>query len=84
MDYSRKPIKLCTRCGVEFISDTPDRICKDCKSLKRMPSYTQINARLLEDCRNADKLGISYGVYKASEKIWVRKFKLKTLEEQKK
>lgn len=40
------------------------------------------NAQLIEDVSHADKLGISYGVYKASEAVWIRKYKLRIMEEQ--
>ena len=66
-------MKFCIKCGCEFESERPDKICPECKARPKMPSFAQVNKKLIEDVRISSQLGISYGKYKANERNYRRR-----------
>lgn len=72
-------VQLCAKHGIDYDGSVPDTGRK-----KSYASFKQINAKLLKDSHNADKLGISYGEYKAGEITWAKRVrKMELIEERK-
>lgn len=72
-------LQLCAEHGIEFDGCAPDAGRK-----KNYKSFKKVNAKLLKDSHNADKLGISYGEYKAGEITWAKRLRIMELLEERK
>lgn len=70
MTYLEYSMKICIKCGVEFESNNLDKVCPDCKNKPKRASFEKLNAKLINDVKQASKLGLSYGKYKGDEKVW--------------
>lgn len=70
MTYSEYAMKICIKCGVEFESNSLDKMCPECKNKPKRASFEKLNEKLINDVKQASKLGISYGKFKGDERVW--------------
>lgn len=80
--------KTCEQCGRQFYSRLGYILCEHCINMAlygydpdeddehtsgySARSFREINAKLLEECRQADSCGKSYGNYKADIRRWLK------------